>query len=145
MATEGKADEVPIRTLIADWVKALRSKTANAVISHRAGDFVHFSLAPPLQSIGTDAKGLEAWFSTWQGPIGYEIHDLDIEMGGDIAFSRSLNRMGGTKNDGHRADLWFRQTLCFRKAGGVWKIAHEHDSVPFYMDGGLRAAADLEP
>ena len=28
---------------------------------------------------------------------------------------------------------------------GTWKIAHEHTSVPFYMDGSFRAAVDLEP
>jgi ketosteroid isomerase-like protein len=30
--------------------------------------------------------------------------------------------------DGQHTDLWFRQTMCFRKVGGEWRIAHEHDS-----------------
>jgi SnoaL-like domain len=38
-----------------------------------------------------------------------------------------------------------RQTLSFRKIDGEWKIAHEHASVPFYMDGSFRAAIDLKP
>jgi ketosteroid isomerase-like protein len=38
-----------------------------------------------------------------------------------------------------------RQTLGFRKVAGTWKIAHEHTSVPFYMDGSDTAAVDLEP
>jgi ketosteroid isomerase-like protein len=32
-----------------------------------------------------------------------------------------------------------------RDEHGAWKIAHEHTSVPFYMDGSFRAAIDLKP
>ena len=61
----------------------------------------------------------------------------------DVAFSHSLNRMHGTKTDGAKADLWFRQTFGFQRIKGEWKIAHEHESVPFYMDGSFKAAIDL--
>jgi ketosteroid isomerase-like protein len=54
--------------------------------------------------------------------------------------------LSGTKTDGEKADVWwFRQTLCFRRSGGEWRIAHQHESVPFYMDGSYRAAVDLKP
>ena len=93
-------------------------------------------------------QGLTAWMrgsSTWQGPIGYEIRDLTVSAGGDIAFSHSLNHLTGTKTTGEKADVWFRQTFGFRKVAGQWKIVHEHESVPFYMDGSDRAAIDLKP
>jgi PhnB protein len=132
-----------------DWANALRNKDANGVLSHHAPRLIHFSLAPPLLSTASDAKGLNAWwsawFATWQGPIGYEIRDLSVTVGQNVAFSHSLNRMHGTKTDGVKADLWFRQTLCFVKLDGGWKIAHEHESVPFYMDGSYKAAVDLKP
>jgi ketosteroid isomerase-like protein len=35
--------------------------------------------------------------------------------------------------------------LGFRKIDGKWAIAHEHSSVPFYMDGSYKAAVDLKP
>ena len=41
-----------------------------------------FDLAPPLQYLGAAASrksDLEAWFKTWDGPIGYEIRDMKIE------------------------------------------------------------------
>jgi ketosteroid isomerase-like protein len=38
-----------------------------------------------------------------------------------------------------------RATLCFRREGDEWKIAHAHTSVPFHMDGSFRAAVDLTP
>jgi PhnB protein len=138
-------DEAQIHRVIDDWARALRNKDADGVVSHYAPDLVHFSLAPPLLSAVSNAKGLNEWFATWQGPIGYEIRDLSVAIGDDVAFSHSLNRMHGTKTEGSKGDLWFRHTLCFRKIHGEWKIAHEHESVPFYMDGSFKAAVDLKP
>jgi ketosteroid isomerase-like protein len=138
-------DEDQIRKVIDDWAYALRNKDANAVLFHYAPSVIQFSLAPPLLSARSDAEDLTTWFATWQGPIGYEIHDLNITVGNDVAFSHSLNRMHGTKTDGEKADLWFRHTLGFRKISGEWKITHEHESVPFYMDGSFKAAVDLKP
>jgi PhnB protein len=53
--------------------------------------------------------------------------------------------MHGTKTDGAKGDLWFRHTFGFQRIKGEWKIAHEHESVPFYMDGSFKAAIDLKP
>ena len=64
--------EEQVRAVIDDRAAALRTKNAGGVTRHHAGDFVLFSLAPPLTS-RTDPRDLEAWFVTWQGPIGYEI------------------------------------------------------------------------
>jgi PhnB protein len=96
-------------------------------------------------STESDAKGLAAWFDTWEGPLGYEFRDLTIVMGDDAAFCHSLNRLSGTKVGGGKNSVWLRQTLGFRKIGGEWKIAHQHESVPFYMDGSFKAAVDLKP
>lgn len=145
MQSSKAADEAKIREAIDDFVDALRAKDAERVVRHHAPGFVQFSLAPPLISTEADVEGLAAWFSTWQGPLGYEVRDLEITVGGEAAFCRSLNRLSGTKIDGAKADVWFRHTLGFRKIGGVWKIAHEHESVPFYMDGSDKAAIDLRP
>jgi ketosteroid isomerase-like protein len=138
-------DEAQIRAVIEEWADALRNKNADGVLSHYAPNLVHFSLAPPLLSTASNAKGLNAWFASWQGPIGYEIRDLSIKVGGDVAFSHSVNRMHGTKIDGSNGDFWFRHTFCFQRINGEWKISHEHESVPFYMDGSFRAAVDLKP
>lgn len=139
------SDEAQIRRVIDDWAQGLRNKDAERIVSHYARRFVHFSLAPPLLSSVSDANALNAWFSTWEGPIGYEIRDLSVTVGNDVAFSHSLNRMHGTKTEGGNADLWFRHTLGLQKIGGQWKITHEHESVPFYMDGSYKAAIDLKP
>jgi ketosteroid isomerase-like protein len=139
------ADETKIRALIDRRVTALHAKDAGAVLSCLAADVVPFTLAPPLVSTMTDVNSYEAWFATWQGPIGTEIRDLAIAVSGDLGVSHSLNRMTGTSIGGHQVQLWYRQTLSFRKIDGEWKIAHEHASVPFHMDGSFRAAIDLKP
>jgi len=139
------SDEAQIRKVIDDWTYALRNKDADAMLFHYAPSLVHFCLAPSLLSARSEAKDLKAWFATWQGPIGYEIHDLNITVGGEVAFSHSLNRMHGTNTAGGKDDLWLRHTLGFRKINGEWKVTHEHESVPFYMDGSFKAAVDLKP
>ena len=42
-------------------------------------------------------------------------------------------------------EVWYRSTFGLRRIEGSWRIAHRHDSTPFYMDGSFRAATDLKP
>ena len=74
--TDQNAAEGQIRGLLDEWARALRAKDAARVMAHYAADSLTFDLAPPLISTATNAQGLEAWFSTWQSPLGYEIRDL---------------------------------------------------------------------
>ncbi|MDD7940478.1 nuclear transport factor 2 family protein [Actinomycetospora lutea] len=41
--------------------------------------------------------------------------------------------------------LWFRSTYALRRRDGAWAIVHQHESVPFHMDGSFRAATELTP
>ena len=141
-----KQDNVKeVRALIDGWIAALHDKDAGRVMSHGTGDMVQFALAPPLTADNDGPYGLKGWFATWTSPIQYELRDLEIAAGDDVAFSHGLVHMTGTRTDGESTDVWFRSTLGFRKAGGEWKIAHEHESVPFLMDGSDKAALDLKP
>jgi uncharacterized protein (TIGR02246 family) len=140
-------DEAEIRAVVDSWVKAISAKDIDAVMSHYTADIVTFDLAPPLEYTGVDAlkKSLEAWFPRFRGPVGYEIRDLCIIAGDDVAFCRSLNRISGARTDGEDTNVWVRATVGLRKIDGKWSIVHEHLSVPFYMDGSDRAALDLKP
>jgi uncharacterized protein (TIGR02246 family) len=147
-ANNSKAtDQAQIRQLMDRWAEALRAKDVDGVMSHYAPDILVFDLAPPLQYRGARAhrKNWEAWFPTFRGPVGYEIHDLSIATSDDVAFCHSFNRITGTRTDNERTDVWVRATFCCRKIDSKWKIVHEHQSVPFYMDGSYRAAVDLKP
>jgi uncharacterized protein (TIGR02246 family) len=139
--------QADIRRLMEQWAEAIRAKDVDGIMSHYASDIVVFDLAPPLQYKGANAyrENWQAWFHTFQGPIGYEIRDRSIVASNDIAFCHGFNRITGTRTDGEKTDVWVRATVCCRKVDGMWKIVHEHQSVPFYMDGSYRAALDLNP
>ncbi len=119
-------------------------RDADAIVECYAPDAVIYALAPPLKD-KIDRAGTAAWLATWHGPILIGAEDVDLIVGDGIAWSTALNRMRGTKADGAQEDIWFRTTMCFRKIDGAWKIVHDHSSTPFYMDGSLRAAVDLQP
>ena len=142
-----RAEEAQVRELIAEWAAGIRTRDVDRVMAHYAAEVISFDLAPPLQYVGREAlrKSLGEWFQTFQGPIGYEVRDLSITAGEDVAFCRSLNRITGKRTDGTETDVWVRGTVGCRKIGGRWMISHEHASVPLYMDGSNRAALDLKP
>ncbi|MBM7044568.1 MULTISPECIES: nuclear transport factor 2 family protein [Rhizobium] len=142
----GNRDEAEaIGAVLASWAAALGNKNAAGVVGHLSDDIVSFTLVAPLVHQGKGADGLENWFSTWQGPIGGDAVDVKLTVGEDVAFWTGLVHMTGRKIEGSEVDLWFRQTLGLRKQAGVWKIVHEHTSVPFAMDGSGRAELELKP
>ncbi len=141
-----KNDEAAIQKLLDDCTRSLRDKNIEGIMSIYAREVVSFDIVPPLQYIGADAfrKVWEEVFSSFQGPIDYEIHDLNITVGDDVAFTHSLNRISGTMNNGQKTDLWLRWTACFRKINGKWLIVHHQNSVPVDLEHG-KAVLDLKP
>ena len=145
MTTE--ESRIQVREVIEGWAKAIGAKDVEGAMAYFAPDVLSFDLAPPLQHMGREVirKGMKEWFLTWQGPIGLEIRDLRVTADGDVAFCTSLQRMSGTKTDGEKPNLWVRATMGLERIEGTWRIAHEHTSTPFYMDGSNKAALDLRP
>jgi ketosteroid isomerase-like protein len=141
------ADEAQIRQLIERWEHAIHNKNVEAAVAHYARDILLYDLAPPLVHRGVDVykEELADWFATFQGPIGFEVHDRSITEGGGVAFATSLNHISGKRTSGEQTDVWVRATIGFAKKDGAWKATHEHFSVPFYMDGSDKAAVDLKP
>jgi len=138
--------EAEVRRTIDDFAASLRGKDLERLFGHYAPDVLSYDLAPPLRHSAAELRrGLAEWFETWEGPIGYEQRDLTVVAGGDLAFAHSLNRMHGRRTGGGTTDVWFRATVCLRRLGGRWRVAHEHTSVPFHMDGSYRAAVELRP
>ena len=146
-AEQRRPDEAPIRQRLDGWKKALRSKDLDGLMSHYAEDLVVFDVPPPLRYDGAVAyrKNWADWFASFRAPdIGYEIRDLSITAGDDVAFCRSLNRITGARTSGEDTDVWVRATVCFRKIGGTWLVTHEHVSVPINMQT-YQAELDLKP
>ena len=139
-------EEADIRALLETIEKAHSNKDAAAIVAPYARGAVVCDLAPPLCHRGMNLQVKQAWLDTWEGPIERESRDLDITVSGDFAFCHGFYRLGGTpKAAGRPISFWMRATVCLHREGGVWRIVHEHTSVPFYMDGSLRPAFDLQP
>lgn len=133
MATPYAADEAAIRQLIGKLAQAIRTMDFEGLRACFAPDMVSFDLGgPPLQTVGAEAK-LKNWemaFMVFQPPLDYEIRDLAITVGDDVAFGHSFNRFSGTSEHGDMVGPWVRYTAGFRKIDGNWFIAHDQVSVP---------------
>ena len=135
-----------IRRRVEAWAAALRNQDLEAILSFYAPDIVSFDIVASLRYAGAEKKR-RAWqeaLAGYDGPIGYDVHELDITAQGDLAFAHSLNRVSGTLASGKASTLWLRWTGCFRQIDGVWLIVHDHASVPADLESG-RALADLAP
>jgi len=139
-------NEAAIRELIDGFVKAIGAKDINGVMSVFASKVVSFDLGPPPQHGGgeTFSKRWQELFESYQSPIDYEVRDLSITAGDDVAFSHSLNRISGTTKNGQKTGRWLRWTACYCKSHGKWLIAHEQVSVPVDLRNG-KAMLDLKP
>jgi ketosteroid isomerase-like protein len=141
-------DETQIRELIEARAAALKGGDVETIVSYYAPEVVQFTLAPPLQQ-STDARDpeqLAAWIATFAAPPIREVTQLQVTVGADVAFATSLDCLSATPKgmtDSFR--LWHRVTLGLRKIDGQWLITHEHQSVPFEMDGSFRASVGLRP
>lgn len=138
--------EALIRRRVEDLVKAIGAKDIDGVMSFYASDIVSFDLDPPLRYAGADRKR-RAWqelFAAYTGAIAYEVRELNVTTHGELAFVHSLNHVNGTLASGHMTDLWVRWTACFRRTDGVWRVVHDHVSVPADLEHG-QAVLNLTP
>lgn len=141
-----KNDEVEIKRVIENYIEAFRVKDIDGIMSMYAPEVVTFDVVPPLQYVGADAmrKRWEEAFSLLPGPISYEIADLSITVGEDLAFTHSFNRTSVTLPTGQKIGTWVRWTACWRKIGGKWLLVHDQISVPVDLQTG-KAVLDLKP
>lgn len=139
-------EESAVRSVIYALVKAVQSNDVEAMLAHCVPDLVMFNMLPPIQHEGAGAIR-RLWAKELGGfvpPLEYEVHQLDITVGGAVAFARCLNRFVGRRKDGKRSSSWLRSTLGLRKLEGRWKVLHEHVSVPFDSETG-KPLLELKP
>jgi len=81
-AESGTTVQEQIRALLNDRAAAITARDAHRAVANYAPGVVSFSLAPPLRYAGDavrDPAGMESWFQTWDGPIGYDIGEPVIQ------------------------------------------------------------------
>ncbi|NYH87697.1 YybH family protein [Actinopolymorpha rutila] len=146
MPTQREQDEARIRQRIDQIVDGIGAKDLQVLQRIYATDVVSFDVEPPLQHVGIDAK-LKNWAKVFTifSDVSYEVRDLTLTVGADVAFGHCFGRLSGTLNNGTATSgMWVRGTFCFRKIDGEWLITHDQASVPFDLATG-KGVTDLEP
>jgi ketosteroid isomerase-like protein len=141
-----EVDEAKIRRQLDKIVEGLRAKDLEELKQLYATDVVSFDVEPPLQHVGIEAK-LKNWAKvfTFFQDVTYEVRDLTLTVGDELAFGHCFGRLSGTlKNGTATSGMWVRGTFCFRKIDGNWLIVHDQASVPFDVSSG-KGVTDLEP
>ncbi|HEV2480616.1 MAG TPA: nuclear transport factor 2 family protein [Puia sp.] len=138
-----------IKTLLADQAQAIRNRDTSAAIQNYAQDVLIFDVIGPLahpRGIASVEERLARWLSTfaYDAPINFELVDVAITADENLAFSNSCNHVNVRLRTGRVLDMYWRETLNWRKENGEWKIVHAHSSVPFDPATGM-AATGLRP
>jgi uncharacterized protein (TIGR02246 family) len=125
------SDQQQIRELIERWATAAHTGDMASVLADHAADIVMFDVPPPEGGVRGIAAYRDAWpgFFEWQasGAV-FEITELDVTAGSDVAYAFALLRCGTAEQLAARPDRRLRLTIGLRREDGRWVIAHEHHS-----------------
>jgi len=121
-----------IRNVVESWAAAVRRKDYAGILQNHSSDFVMFDVPPPFQIRGIEAykKSWDQFFSWSSDPIPFEIKEMSITTGSEVAFVVMTMRCAEPGPNGEQKSLDFRLTIGLRKIDGRWTITHEHHSVP---------------
>ncbi|GAA4202957.1 hypothetical protein GCM10022220_11230 [Actinocatenispora rupis] len=130
-------DTEEIRGLIERWADAVHRGDLAAVVAGHAADVVMFDVPPPYEGVRGLAAYRDTWppFFAWQASgATFDITELEITAGEDVAFAYALLRCGTADEFAANPDLRLRLTLGLRRENGRWLITHEHHSFPHPTD-----------
>jgi uncharacterized protein (TIGR02246 family) len=133
--------ERQIRELIDDWRSALAARDLDRMMRHYARDVVFFDAVPPYQHHGAEAyRGTwERMFSILPPRIESELKEIKITISGDLAVMHGLNRLVNSETKEAATCGWVRVTVTYERQHSIWKVVHEHVSVPFDPHTGAAA------
>src|SRR3954470_4694908 len=113
MAAIGNGTKEEIRKVVEDWAKSVREKNFGGILRNHSAEILMFDVPPPLYSKGI-APYQETWdlfFSASPDPPVFEICQLDITAGEDVAFVTALMRCVVLQPGNEPSDLDFRLTM----------------------------------
>jgi uncharacterized protein (TIGR02246 family) len=128
----GSEDDAAIRAVIESWTAAVRRRDIAGILQNHSADIVMFDVPPPFQSKGIEAynKSWELFFSWTNDPIPFDVTEMSITAGSNVAFVVATMHCAEPGAEGEHQPLDFRLTVGLRKIDGKWMITHEHHSVP---------------
>jgi uncharacterized protein (TIGR02246 family) len=138
VADTSAQDQADIKTLEDHFVTAFDARDINAIMALYTPDesMVVFDATPPRQYTGWSAykKDWESFFAAFPGPAELKLTELDVTVGGNIAYGHSIQQTIMTDKAGKKVPLTVRVTDGYKKVNGQWLISHEHVSIPVDLD-----------
>lgn len=131
------SSEQEIRATMASWSRALERKDLDAMLRDYEQDAV-------LYDVGGQYIGLPAIRQIWEFCFPYfpekfhSVHeDVRAYAGSDVAVVHAIHRFAVPDDPTHMmAKSGTRATVAYRKSGGIWRVVHEHASMPFNFEKG---------
>lgn len=128
-------DEAQVRLILQQWADATRKGQRNDVLANHRPDVLIYDVLAPMKYEGAEAyrQSWDEWHPDTQGEGQFDLQDLSVTAGADVAFAHCFIKCGGSLPNGKTfADL-VRATFCLRKESGSWKVAHQHISKPIQL------------
>ena len=131
----GDSINTVLRRRIEALAQAIRDKNLEHLMTFYDRDVEVFDLRASLNLVGANAyrNNLEHWFDSFEGPLGFELHNLRIALGEPTAFCHYLALVTGARPGGRVSGYWVRGTTGFERRDGEWLVTHEHISQPAAM------------
>lgn len=138
-----------IKDLLTGQVQAIRNRDIPAAAKNYSKNVLVFDVVGSLsqpKGVTSVEERLRQWLSTFkeEAPISFELVDVSISADANLAFSHSFNHIDVPLKNGGSLDMYWRETLNWKKENGEWKIVHAHSSVPFDPATG-NASTGLKP
>ena len=132
-ANNRSTDEAQIRDLVEGWARAVRSKNIDGILANHSPEILMFDVPPPAQSKGMEAykKTWDVFFAWFQDSGIFDISELNITAGDDVAFATALVRCAGkAKIEPNFISVCLSDHLLSQNRRARWTVMHEHHSVP---------------
>jgi ketosteroid isomerase-like protein len=130
-------DREAVRGVLELWATTTRKGLLDEVLQNHAADLVIFDVLPPMKYESAEAyrKSWGDWQPETPEEGKFELEDLTIVAGVDVAFAYGFIRCGGTMPNGRTFEDLVRATFCLQKQGDGWKVQHQHISKPLQLSG----------
>ena len=134
---ERNGSENQIRAVLEAWARATRENHQDDVLKNHVPDLVIFDVLPPMKYESADAyrRSWGDWQPEVQSETQFDLENLTVTTGSDVAFAHCFIRCGGTTPNGRSFQDLVRATFCLQKIDGEWKVSHQHVSKPFQRPG----------
>ncbi len=125
-------DKQRIRRLLNQWRDATREGRKDDVLANHAKNVLIYDPIPPFKYEGAAAyrKSFDRWWPETESEGKFDLHDLQITAGDEVAYAHGVIVCGGKKPGGEAFEDRVRLTVCLRKLRGKWTVTHTHTSMP---------------